>query len=288
MRDLKITYLPDKQEDEIIYRYFRDIKRHPRVSAEEEGELFIRIKKGDNDALEKLITANLRFVISVAKQYQGYGLSLADLISEGNIGLVDAASKFDDTKGFKFISYAAWWVRQAIIRALEENTRTVCLPMKRLMAIRKITNAIALLEQKYEREPTETEIAEYLGIDRYMVAFDNSIKEPQVSLDMPVVVQDEEISLYDVIQTENIPPPDRHLIEESLDTDVHTALQTLTGREAKFIALAFGLNNSIEYEFGDIAYMFDISRERVNRIVKNGIYKLREFAKKHPSLFAAN
>lgn len=287
--DFEISYHTDKPEVEIImHRYFQDVKRYPGVSVEEEEELCIRIRKGDNDATEKLITANLRFVISVAIQYQGYGLSLPDLISEGNLGLVNAARKFDDTKGFKFISYAVWWVRQAIIRALEENARIVRLPMNRVMAIRKITNATALLEQKYEREPAETEIAEYLGIDPQEVEFANQLKEPQVSLDQPVVVRNEELSLYDVIQTENIPPPDSRMIKESLNKNIRMALNSFSGQEAAFITLAYGLGNSIPYELTDIAYMFDLSCERVSRIIKNGIHKLKRYSKIHPSLLATD
>ncbi|MFW5831943.1 MAG: sigma-70 family RNA polymerase sigma factor, partial [Prolixibacteraceae bacterium] len=209
MRQLKITQQITQRTGDSVNRYFQEVSKYPMVSPEEETELTIRIKKGDQAALEKLVVANLRFVISVAKQYQNQGLSFSDLINEGNIGLVKAARKFDETRGFKFISYAVWWIRQSITQAISENTRVVRLPLNRQSAINKVKKAANFLEQKYEREPSDEEIAEHLELPMEEVNYIKSIKKHQVSFDQPLSPGDDsDFSLYDVVHTESLLAPD--------------------------------------------------------------------------------
>lgn len=213
MRQLKITKQITHRTGESINRYFQEISKYPILSAEEEVELTIRIKKGDQVALEKLIVANLRFVVSVAKQYQNQGLSFSDLINEGNVGLVKAAKKFDETRGFKFISYAVWWIRQSIVQAISEQTRIVRLPLNRLSTINKVSRAIPYLEQEFEREPNDDEIAGFLEMNHDEVNIANNIKLRHVSFDKPLSHDGEsDFSLYDFVQTGNIPSPDNNLI----------------------------------------------------------------------------
>ena len=214
MRQLKITKQITHRNEESIGRYFHEISKYSVLSAEEEVELTVRIRKGDDVALEKLVVANLRFVVSVAKQYQNQGLSFSDLINEGNVGLVKAATKFDETRGFKFISYAVWWIRQSIIQAISEQTRVVRLPLNKLSAINKIAKAFPYLEQEYERGPTDAELANYLELSDEEVEVANNIKRRQISFDMPLSNDnDSNANLYDVVQMETMPAPDNNVMQ---------------------------------------------------------------------------
>lgn len=280
MRQLTISKQITQRTEESINRYFQEISKYPMITAEEEVELSLRIKSGDSLALEKLVVANLRFVVSVAKQYQNQGLSFADLINEGNMGLVKAAQKFDETRGFKFISYAVWWIRQSIIKAISEQTRIVRLPLNRLSSINKIKKAIPFLEQAFEREPTDQEIAEYLDLSKDEVTLANDIKKRQISFDMPLSPNgDNEFSLYDFVQTGNIPSPDSQIMQESVETNINRALKKLTQREAAIITMSFGLCSSPIYSLNDIALKYDMTSERVRQIKSMGLYKLKALLK---------
>ena len=280
MRQLKITKQITQRDDDAINRYFHEISKYPMVSAEEEAELASRIRVGDDQALEKLVVANLRFVISVAKQYQNQGLSFPDLINEGNLGLVKAAKKFDETRGFKFISYAVWWIRQSIMQAISEQTRVVRLPLNRLSSINKIRKAIPVLEQEFERRPTNDEIAAHLDFTFEEVEVANNINKRQVSFDKPLSNEgDNDFSLYDIVQTGDIPSPDSNLMEESLITDVKRALSKLSQREAEIMVRSFGLNNSPIYSLNDMAAEFGLSAERVRQIRRTGLCKLKSLLK---------
>ena len=240
----------------------------------------MRIRNGDSVALEKLVVANLRFVISVAKQFLNQGLSFADLINEGNLGLIKAAHKFDETRGFKFISYAVWWIRQSIIQAISEQTRIVRLPLNRLSSIIKVTRAISYLEQELEREPTDAEIAEYLDLSKDEVKLANDIKRRQVSFDMPLSQDgDNEFSLYDIVQTGNIPSPDSNIMKESVKTNINRALNKLTQREAAILTMSFGLSSSPIYTLHDMALKYDMSSERIRQIRSRGLFKLKNLLK---------
>ena len=246
------------------------------ISAEEEVELSMRIHKGDDSALEKLVLANLRFVISVAKQYQNQGLSFPDLINEGNVGLVKAAKKFDETRGFKFISYAVWWIRQSIIQAISEQTRIVRLPLNRLSSINRISKVIPFLEQELEREPTDTEIADYLELSFEEVSTARDINKRQLSLDMPLSNDgSSEITMYDFIQTGNVPSPDTKLVNESMTINIGRALNKLSKREADILSLSYGLNNTEVHSLHDIAIKYDMSSERIRQIRTRGLLKLK-------------
>jgi RNA polymerase primary sigma factor len=246
------------------------------ITAEEEVELSVRIRNGDTDALEKLVVANLRFVISVAKQYQNQGLSFPDLINEGNVGLVKAASKFDEKRGFKFISYAVWWIRQSIIQAISEQTRIVRLPLNRLSSINKISKAIPYLEQQYEREPSDEELAEFLEINEDDVKRANYVKKRQVSFDKPLA-QDggSETNLYEFIHNSNTPPPDNSVMHESDIFNINRALKKLTQKEAEIISMSYGLNNTQVQSLYDIAAKFGMSSERVRQIRGAALTKLK-------------
>ncbi|MFA6401463.1 MAG: RNA polymerase sigma factor RpoD/SigA [Salinivirgaceae bacterium] len=276
MRQLKITKQITNRSEDSINRYFQEINKYPMITAEEEAELAERIRGGDTTALNKLVVANLRFVVSVAKHFQNQGLPFSDLINEGNCGLVKAASKFDETRGFKFISYAVWWIRQSIIQALSEQTRIVRLPLNRLSSINKITRAIPYLEQEYEREPTDDEIAAYLELGNEEVKIANDIKKRHVSFDMPLSSDsDNEFNLYDVIQTGNIPAPDNHSLNESLSTNVFRALGKLSLREAEILTMSFGLCSTPMYSLHDIAIKYDMSSERIRQIKSRSLLKLK-------------
>ncbi|MBU0489634.1 MAG: RNA polymerase sigma factor RpoD/SigA [Bacteroidetes bacterium] len=286
MRQLKISKQITQRNEESISRYFQDISKYPMISVEEEAELSARIRGGDTAALEKLVVANLRFVISVAKQYQNQGLSFSDLINEGNLGLVKAATKFDETRGFKFISYAVWWIRQSIIQAISDQTRIVRLPLNRLSSINKIRKAIPYLEQEFEREPTDSEIAEYLDLSNDEVRLANEIKKRQVSFDMPLSPDGEsDFSLYDFVQTGNIPSPDNIVMNESVATNINRALKKLSAREAAVLTMSFGLSSTPICTLSDIALKFGMSSERVRQIRSKGLYKLKIMLKgKHAFL----
>lgn len=280
MRQLKITKQITQRTEDSINRYFQEISKYPMITAEEEVELSMRIKTGDTNALEKLVLANLRFVISVAKQYQNQGLSFPDLINEGNVGLVKAAEKFDETRGFKFISYAVWWIRQSIIQAISEQTRIVRLPLNRLSSINKITKAIPYLEQELEREPTDEEIADYLELSDIEVRTANDIKKRQVSFDMPLSQDgDNDFNLYDVVQTGSIPSPDSKIMNESVAENISRALNKLSPREAAILTMSFGLSSTQCFSLHDIALKYEMSTERVRQIRSNGLLKLKQLLK---------
>jgi RNA polymerase primary sigma factor len=255
-------------------RYLQEIGEVPLLTPDEEIELARRIKKGDQEALEKLTKANLRFVVSVAKQYQNQGLSLGDLINEGNLGLIKAAKRFDETRGFKFISYAVWWIRQSILQALAEQSRVVRLPLNRVGALNKIGKAFSNLEQEYEREPSANEIAEELEMTPYEVSDTLKISGKHLSLDAPFN-QGDDNRLLDVIQDDHQPPPDDLLLDESLRIEVKRALTTLSDREAEVIKLYFGLDREHPLTLEEIGERFNLTRERVRQIKEKAIRRLR-------------
>lgn len=284
MRQLVISKQITVRNDESINRYLSEISKFERITPEEEVELSVRIKKGDTIALQKLVTANLRFVISVAKQYQNQGLSFSDLINEGNVGLVKAASKYDETRGFKFISYAVWWIRQSIMQAISEQTRVVRLPINRISSINKIAKAIPYLEQEFEREPTESEIADYLEIADEEVHLAQSIKRRHVSFDKPVSREDESGgNLYELFADGETPAPDTKVINESLSTDLHRAIQKLTPREGSVLTMSYGLNSSPALSLRDIGEKLGMTSERVRQIREKGLVRLRLLLDKNHS-----
>jgi RNA polymerase primary sigma factor len=274
MRQLKIIKLATNREDSSIIKYLNEIGNIKLISAEEEVSLARRIHEGDIKARDSLINANLRFVISVSKQYQNLGLSFADLINEGNLGLIEAAQRFDETMGFKFISYAVWWIRQAIMKALSENARIVRLPLNRMSDIYKIKKIIAGLEQKYEREPTILEItqASDLASPDVRVAIKNAGR--YISMDAPLV-QGEEENMYDVLLIEDDSRPDKELLTDSLRKEIERVLNKLTPREAGIIRFYFGLNSKHAYTLVEIGEIFNLSSERVRQIKEGAIKRLK-------------
>ena len=284
MRQLKITRQITQRSEASINRYFQEISRYPMISTDEEVELSVQIRNGDENALHRLVLANLRFVISVAKQFQNQGLSFPDLINEGNLGLLRAAKKFDETRGFKFISYAVWWIRQSILQAISEHTRVVRLPLNRLSSIHKISKAIPYLEQEFEREPTDDEIAEYLEMPNNDVSIANKIKNRHISFDKPLS-QDgsDEFNLYDLLQTGNIPSPDENIMKESIATNIYRALGTLSEREANILSMSFGLSNTAIYTLQEIAEKYNLTSERVRQIRSSGILKMKRLLKENTS-----
>ena len=255
-------------------RYLQEIGEVPLLRPEEEIDLARRIKRNDQDALEKLTKANLRFVVSVAKQYQNQGLSLGDLINEGNLGLIKAAKRFDETRGFKFISYAVWWIRQSILQALAEQSRVVRLPLNRVGALNKIGKAFSNLEQQFEREPSASEIAEELEMTPYEVSDTLKISGKHLSLDAPFN-QGDDNRLLDVIEDDQQQPPDDVLLNESLRIEVQRALTTLSDREAEVIKLYFGLDREHPLTLEEIGERFSLTRERVRQIKEKAIRRLR-------------
>jgi RNA polymerase primary sigma factor len=255
-------------------RYLQEIGEVSLLTPQEEIELARRIKKNDQEALERLTKANLRFVVSVAKQYQNQGLSLGDLINEGNLGLIKAAKRFDETRGFKFISYAVWWIRQSILQALAEQSRVVRLPLNRVGALNKIGKAFSNLEQEFEREPSATEIAEELDMSAFEVSDTLKISGKHLSLDAPFN-QGDDNRLLDVIEDEQQPPPDDYLLDESLRIEVKRALTTLSDREAEVIKLYFGLDREHPLTLEEIGERFHLTRERVRQIKEKAIRRLR-------------
>lgn len=274
MRQLKITKSITNRESASLDKYLQEIGREELISVEEEVELAQAIKKGDRKALEKLTRANLRFVVSVAKQYQNQGLSLPDLINEGNLGLIKAAEKFDETRGFKFISYAVWWIRQSILSALAEQSRIVRLPLNKIGSINKINKMYALLEQSNERPPSAEEIA--VELDMTVNDVKESMKNSgrHLSMDAPLV-EGEDSNLYDVLRSGESPNPDRELIHESLRTEIERALETLTPREADVVRLYFGLGDQHPMTLEEIGETFDLTRERVRQIKEKAIRRLK-------------
>jgi len=276
MRQLKISKQITRREEGSISRYFLDMNKYPMISAEEEVILARRIRKGDDEALEKLVLSNLRFVISVAKQYQDRGLSLPDLINEGNLGLVRAARRFDETRGFKFISYAVWWIRQSMIQAISNHTRIVRLPINQLSRINKIQKAIPQLEQTFEREPTPEEIAGFLDLSDAEVNMSHQIHKRQVSLDTPLTNDnDNDFSLYDVLQKENLPSPDNGLLRESDKINIHRVLSKLTDRESGIIIRSFGLCGQQVHSLHDLAVEYNMTGERVRQIRSSALGKMK-------------
>ncbi len=274
MRQLKITKQVTNRETASLDKYLQEIGKVELISAEEEVELAQRIKQGDKVALEKLTKANLRFVVSVSKQYQNQGLSLPDLINEGNLGLIKAAQRFDGTRGFKFISYAVWWIRQSILQALAEQSRIVRLPLNKIGSINKINKAYAKLEQEYEREPNAEEIAEVLEITEAEVKESMKNAGRHISMDAPLI-QDEDNTMYDVLKSEEAPTPETELLYESLRKEIDRAISTLTPREADVVRLYFGLNGSHPMTLEEIGEKFDLTRERVRQIKEKAIRRLK-------------
>ncbi|MBR10814.1 MAG: RNA polymerase subunit sigma [Rickettsiales bacterium] len=274
MRQLKISKQITNRESESLDRYLQEIGRVELITAEEEVVLARKIREGDQVALEKLTKANLRFVVSVAKQYQNQGLTLGDLINEGNLGLIKAAQRFDETRGFKFISYAVWWIRQSILQALAEQSRIVRLPLNRVGSLNKVPKTFSELEQKFEREPTPDELAEFLEISEDEVIDTIKISGRHVSMDAPFA-GGEESSLLDVLEDELEVTPDNTLISDSLCIEVQRALSTLTSRESDVVSYYFGLNGSHALTLEEIGDKFGLTRERVRQIKEKAIRRLR-------------
>ncbi len=274
MRQLKISKQITNRESQSLDKYLQEIGKVDLLTPDEEVILAQKIRDGDLLSLERLTKANLRFVVSVAKQYQNQGLSLGDLINEGNLGLIKAAQRFDETRGFKFISYAVWWIRQSILQALAEQSRIVRLPLNRVGSLNKISKTFSELEQKFEREPSPEELAEVLEISSSEVVDTMKISGRHVSMDAPFV-QGEENSLLDVLENDTDDKPDSGLVNESLRKEVQRALSTLTQREADVIALYFGLNGEHAMTLEEIGEKFNLTRERVRQIKEKAIRRLR-------------
>ena len=274
MRQLKISKQITNRESQSLDKYLQEIGKVDLLTPDEEVILAQKIRDGDQLSLERLTKANLRFVVSVAKQYQNQGLSLGDLINEGNLGLIKAAQRFDETRGFKFISYAVWWIRQSIVQALAEQSRIVRLPLNRVGSLNKISKTFSELEQKFEREPSPEELAEVLEISTGEVVDTLKISGRHVSMDAPFV-QGEENSLLDVLENDSEDKPDSGLINDSLRREVQRALSTLTQREADVVTLYFGLNGEHAMTLEEIGEKFNLTRERVRQIKEKAIRRLR-------------
>ena len=278
MRQLKIAKQVTNRESKSLDKYLQDISKIDLITAEEEVELAQKIKRSDQRALEKLVNANLRFVVSVAKQYQNQGLTLPDLINEGNFGLVKAAHRFDETRGFKFISYAVWWIRQSILQALAEQSRVVRLPLNKIGSINKINKTFSYLEQAHERPPSAEEIAEELGLSVSEVKQSLKNAGKHISMDAPFA-EGEDSNLYDVISASETPMPDSELVKESIREEIGRVLDTLSEREADVIKLYYGIGQSSTMTLDEIGNTFDLTRERVRQIREKAIRKLRKSAK---------
>jgi RNA polymerase primary sigma factor len=280
MRQLKIVKQVTNRDAESLDKYFQEISKIGLITADEEVELALRIKKGDNKALDALVSANLRFVVSVAKQYQGQGLKLSDLINEGNLGLVKAAKRFDETRGFKFISYAVWWIRQSIMQALAEQSRIVRLPLNKIGSINKINKIYAKLEQDQQRMPTNKELAKQLDMTETEV--EQSLKNSgrHVSMDAPFK-EGEDSNLYNVLQSGDSPEPDKDLMQQSLEIEIDRALGTLTLKEAKVIKMYYGIGNEVASSLSEIGEKFDLTRERVRQLKQKAIVRLQSKSKTH-------
>ena len=274
MRQLKITKSITNRESASLDKYLQEIGREPLVSVEEEVDLAQRIRQGDERALDKLVRANLRFVVSVSKQYQNQGLSLPDLINEGNLGMIKAAEKFDETRGFKFISYAVWWIRQSILQALAEQSRIVRLPLNQVGSLNKINKAFSAFEQKYERKPSAEELARELDMPEDKVADTLKVSGRSTSIDAPFA-EGEDNSLLDVLPNADSPVADRSLINESLSKEIDRALDTLTERESEIIKMFFGIGCQ-EMTLEEIGEQFGLTRERVRQIKEKAIRRLRQ------------
>jgi len=276
MRQLKISKQITNREHASLDKYLQEVGREPLITSDEEVQLARKIRNGDLNALEKLTKANLRFVISVAKQYQNQGLPLQDLINEGNMGLIRAAEKFDETRGFKFISYAVWWIRQSILQSLAEQARIVRLPLNKIGTLNKINKAYSLLEQEHERPPTAEELSEYLElpVDDVRKAISHSARHS--SIDAPINDNDDSsASLLDFIQNTDYPSPDTELLKQSLKRDIERSLSTLSFREKNIVSMFYGLDGSISLSLDEIGIKFDLTRERVRQIKEKAIRRLK-------------
>ena len=276
---MKITKQFTNRESKSLDQYLQEIGKVDLLTPDQEIELAIRIRKGDKRALDALTKANLRFVVSVAKQFQNQGLSLGDLINEGNLGLIKAAQRFDETRGFKFISYAVWWVRQSIMQAIADQSRIVRLPLNRVGSLSKISKAYRDLEQEYERKPTTKELAGILDMTQEDVAYAMQISGRHVSMDAPFSGDDDKNSLMDVLPNDDQPSPDTTLMRESLKKEVENALSTLSEKEAKVLRLYFGIDGERSATLEEIGEKFDLTRERVRQIKEKALRRLKHNAK---------
>ena len=279
MRQLKITKQITSRDTPSIDKYLQEIGRIHLITPEEEVELATRIKNGDAAALDRLVKSNLRFVVSVAKQYQNQGLTLPDLINEGNIGLIKAAERFDETKGFKFISYAVWWIRQSILQALTEQARLIRLPLNKIGALNRINRSFNTLEQYFEREPSPEEVAEDLEIAPDDVKSLIRSSSKHLSMDAPFQDENDGGSLIDLMPNTDSPAPDKDLIDESLKIEIERALEKLSQREANVVRLYYGLNRPTAYTLEEIGDKFCLTRERVRQIKERAIKRLRHISK---------
>ena len=278
MRQLKISKQFTNRENKSLDKYLNEISKVEMISPGEEVELAKRIKENDQAALEKLVTANLRFVVSVAKQYQNQGLTLGDLINEGNLGLIKAAQRFDETRGFKFISYAVWWIRQSILQALADQSRLVRLPLNKVGSLSKIGNAAAELEQKYEREATTAEIAEKLDLPGQEVETTLSSSSRHLSIDAPIN-EDEDANLLTLLPNHKEPKPDVDLLHESLQKEISRVISLLADKEREIVKLFFGLEGNAPHSYEDISEKVNLTRERVRQIKEKALRKLRKSSK---------
>jgi len=274
MRQLKITKQVTNRDTLSLDKYLHEIGKVDLLTAEKEVELAKSIRKGDHEALKILINANLRFVVSVSKQYQNQGLSLPDLINEGNLGLIKAAQRFDETRGFKFISYAVWWIRQSILQALAEQARIVRLPLNKIGSINKINKTFSRLEQEYQREPTLEEVAEMLETSPELIEDSLNVSNLHISMDAPLK-EEEGVNMYDVILNDDSPSPDRNLITGSLKKEIERSLSTLGEREAEILRYYYGLTNKQPHTLEEIGVEFGLTRERVRQIKEKAIKKLK-------------
>ena len=274
MRQLKISKQVTNRDTPSLDKYLQEIGKVDLIGPEEEVALARRIKEGDSEALAKLVRANLRFVVSVAKQYQNQGMSLPDLINEGNMGLMKAARRFDETRGFKFISYAVWWIRQSILQSLAEQTRIVRLPVNKIGSINRINKAFARLEQEFEREPSSQEIADLLEMIPEDVKESLKTNHRTISMDAPISNEDEN-NMYDVMQNTDAASPDKNLIKESLAWEIERALNTLSKREAKVLKLYFGLGMKHPYTLEEIGEELNLTRERVRQIKERALKRIQ-------------
>ncbi len=277
MRQLKISHQITIRSDISIDKYLLDVSRIPLINSDEEVELIKRIKNGDQLAFDKLVNANLRFVVSVAKQYQNQGLNLSDLINEGNIGLIKAARRFDETRGFKFISYAVWWIRQSILQALADNSRLVRLPQNKVGVITKVDNAVQLLEQRYHRDPSIEEIARFLDISEEQVEQSVRSRKRPLSMDAPFQTEGEDSgTLYDVVQDRDSLSPDKRIIGKTLNEEVYASLEILSEREVAVLAQFYGLFGEVPKSLEDIGNNISLTKERVRQIRESALKKLKQ------------
>lgn len=278
MRQLKISKQFTNRENKSLDKYLNEISKVEMITPQEEVELAKRIKEGDGLALERLVNANLRFVVSVAKQYQNQGLTLGDLINEGNLGLIKAAQRFDETRGFKFISYAVWWIRQSILQALADQSRLVRLPLNKVGSLSKIGAAAAALEQKHEREATTSEIAEKLDLPQEEIETTLSTSSRHVSIDAPIN-EDEDASLLTLLPNDQEPNPDKGLLHESLQREIIRVMSILSEKEREILKLHFGLEANLPHSYEDISEKVNLTRERVRQIKEKALRKLRKPSK---------